>query len=1454
MNASFAPSLFEVAQPLARRSSADTLLRAGVALADQLGRGEPIDAAVLRAAMEAACGASDAAGAWSWKDAYEAGEVALVLFLRRFGPALRAAAPTPAAQLAKLVRLAAMLPTHTRRTEESVALQQFSTPLPLGHVAAAAAALTPVDLVLEPSAGTGLLAIHAELTGAKLLLNEWAETRVGLLRGLFPHAPVTRHDGEQVNDRLGAGPRPSVVLMNPPFSASHRIEGRHAEAALNHIRSAFARLAPGGRLVAITGEGFAPDRPAWREAFERLAERGARLVFSAGLAGAAYAKQGTATETRLSVIDRDPEGKPGVLASPIGVLLDVGALLARVAADIPPRLEVRAAAAPARATFLTGLGKRATPRVVAPRLTLGKAAEDVVPLVYEVRDTPPAASFAQAALYEPYALQTIRIPGANAHPTQLVQSAAMASLAPPKPTYQPLLPSRVITEGLLSDAQLESVIYAGQAHATHLAGSWVVDETFDTVAVAPEGAANAVRFRRGWFLGDGTGCGKGRQVAGILLDNWLQGRRRALWVSKSDKLIEDAQRDWRALGQEPLLVVPLSRYAPGKPVTLPEGILFTTYATLRGESRAANETRLDQVAAWLGENFDGVIVFDEAHAMANAGGGSGERGDVAPSQQGRAGLRLQNRHPDARVVYVSATGATTVQNLAYASRLGLWGGGDFPFASRPDFVAAMEQGGIAAMEVLARDLKALGLYAARSLSYEGVDVEMLDHELTPEQVAIYDAYADAYQIIHGNLTEALRVTKITGENGDTLNRNAKATARSAFESNKQRFFSHLITAMKCPTVIRSIGADLEAGSAAVVQVVSTGEALMERRIAEIPSEEWGDLQVDITPREYVLDYLKHSFPTQLFESYTDEDGNEQSRPARDEQGNPIASQEALEARDRMIEHLASLTPVQSALDQLVQHFGTEAVAEVTGRSRRIVRRRGSDGIDRLALENRPGSANLGETQAFQDDAKRVLIFSDAGGTGRSYHADLGAKNQRLRVHYLLEAGWKADAAIQGLGRTNRTNQVQPPLFRPVASSVKGEKRFLSTIARRLDTMGAITRGQRQTGGQGLFRAEDNLESPYARTALRHFYIDLYYGRVKCCSLADFEAMTGLSLVGQDGTLHDDLPPITTFLNRCLALRIGVQNQLFDHFAALLEAVVEGAIASGTYDIGLETLTAESFRVLDREVAYTHPGTGAQTLLLKIAERRRVDVLGLADALAWARDGLRFLVNGKTGRAALQARAASETREDGTVIARVRLIRPAARETMPEEEFNRSHWREVSPAAFGKAWSAEAEAVPEFEDRAFHVVTGLLLPIWNRLPKDSLRVYRLVTDEGERIVGRLVPAETLQAVRQNLSLGEGAAMEPAEAWSAVLERGAMLHLADGLQIRRSLVSGLRRVELVGFAPGAKDQLKALGAISEIIQWRLRLFLPVSEQGPAVLAALLAQHPLLRVLAATAAVAS
>lgn len=675
------------------------LVMAAQTLVVHLAKGRVIDAPALRSAMESAFGASDAQGAWSWNDAYEAVEAAQVLFLRRYGPAMFTRAKNdPARVLSMLKKIGALLPSETRRSEESHALQQFSTPPEFAYVASLMAAIAPGDVVLEPSAGTGLLAIFAELSGAKLILNEWAETRGRLLARLFPAAALAHYDGAQINDRLDGNLAPSVVLMNPPFSASPLIEGRHAPATCEHIRSALLRLRAGGRLVVITGESFAPTSNAWRRSFERLQEHG-KLIFTASLAGGFFARHGTSVESRLTIFDRTPAKNPKVFPAGFGPVGSFEELLALVLREVPSRMAL--SRLPARSTALPTPSQGALPfariKRPAPAASLTKPPElgvrhadaptstavghipaaEIVELLYEPRDwKAPEGGALSVGLYEPYAVQAIAIHGAKPHPTMLVQSTAMASVAPPKPSYRPHLPKSVIESGLLSDAQLESIIYAGEAHSDYLAGAFLVDESFDTVSAAPDDAETAVRFRRGYYLGDGTGAGKGRQVAGVVLDNWLKSRRKALWISKSDKLLEDAQRDWAALGGEKLQIVPQSHFKQGAPIQLAEGILFTTYSTLRSDERqgrdgALKRSRLSQIIDWLGADFDGVIVFDEAHALANAAGDKGERGEKAASQQGRAGLRLQNALPRARVLYVSATGATTVANLAYATRLGL---------------------------------------------------------------------------------------------------------------------------------------------------------------------------------------------------------------------------------------------------------------------------------------------------------------------------------------------------------------------------------------------------------------------------------------------------------------------------------------------------------------------------------------------------------------------------------------------------------------------------------------------------------------------------------------------------------------------------------------------------------------------------------------------------------------
>ena len=1476
------------------RSKPAALLAAASALLPNLEAGRALDAKTLREAMSAAFGANDGQGAWVWKDAYEAAEAAMVLFIQRYGRLMRREAGaepgSAAAMLAMLETLAALEPSQTRRSEEQLALQQFSTPLPLAYAALQAAAIRPGDIVLEPSAGTGMLAVMAECALAKLSnsersgnplhLNEIAAVRAGLLAGLFQDAPVTRHNAESIADYL-PDLRPTVVLMNPPFSASPGVQRIRHDVDLRHIRSAFSMLPAGGRLVAITSAGCIPGDAAWSRAFERF-DPPPRTVFSIAIDGRAYARRGTTFDTRLTVIDRDPANASGVPIDARASVPTAAGLLAAIAANVPPRQSVVPIAAPlVPAGDLFG---HAAARP-APRKRAAATAPNTRPADPQVRDwgpvaeldyeSPPANPEGKAAepeathtgVYEPWWPRTARIPGACEHPTPLVQSAAMAAVPHPVPAYRPMLPLRVVTDRLLSDAQFESVILAGQAHGRHLPALYRIGESWETVArvaddgdSVPETANNTdptctslepnsdatgdgevlsapVRFRRGWMLGDGTGCGKGRQVAAIILDHWLRGRRRTLWLSASDKLLEDARRDWAAIGGSEADIIPLGKFRQGADIPQESGILFATYATLRSPARQGKSSRLEQIVGWLADGMDegsrhafgGVIVFDEAHAMANAAGSKGSRGEAAPSQQGRAGLRLQNALPDARILYVSATGATTVPGLAYARRLGLWGGadtgGETPFEQRTDFVTAMEAGGVAAMEVVARDLKALGLYQARALSYDGVEVELLEHPLTPEQRRIYDAYAGAFKVIHRNIEDALKATGIM-EGDATLNKNAKSAALSAFEGAKQRFFGHLLTAMKCPSLIRSVESDLEAGHACVIQLVSTGEALLDRRIADIPVSEWDDISVDLTPREACLEYLAHAFPVQLQEPFTDDEGNLMSRPVTDAEGNPVLCQEAVAARDALIEKLAALPPVQAALDQILHRFGGEAVAEVTGRSRRVLRIADASG-ERLALRNRPASANLAETAAFMAGDKRILVFSMAGGTGRSYHADLGCGNTARRIHYLLEPGWRADQAIQGLGRTHRTHQASAPLFRPVTTDVKGERRFIATIARRLDSLGAITRGQRDSqtamggGDATLFKASDNLESSYAKVALRQFYIALWRGNIAGWSMDRFEDATGLKLIWE-GSLKEDLPPMPRFLNRLLALPIAEQNELFAELETRIETNIEQAIEAGTHEQGVETIRADSLTVASRETVHVHEISGATTELVEIVRRDRLVPLAAEDALA-LRDG-RPVINARSKRAAVVLPAPSRMFEDGGVEARVRLIRPAAREPMAAEELAASNWEEAGGDRWHALWDAEIDGLPSHTESRLWLVTGLLLPIWDRLPGENMRVRRLATDAGESLLGRVLTPEQAHAFRDAFGLAGGPVMSPAEMHEAVLIRGASFDLANGWRLARRRLMGAGRVEIEGPADGDLAALKRMGCATEIVSWRTRVFVP------------------------------
>ena len=394
--------------------------------------------------------------------------------------------------------------------------------------------------------------------------------------------------------------------------------------------------------------------------------------------------------------------------------------------------------------------------------------------------------------------------------------------------------------------------------------------------------------------------------------------------------------------------------------------------------------------------------------------------------------------------------------------------------------------------------------------------------------------------------------------------------------------------------------------------------------------------------------------------------------------------------------------------------------------------------------------------------------------------------------------------------------------------------------RRLDSLGALTRGQRQTGGQNLFDPADNLESDYAKDALVTWFHLLNRGKLTSISCDDFTTRTGLELHDQDGVLKDELPPIQRWLNRLLALPIALQNVIFDEFLTLVETRVAAAREAGTLDVGVETIQCERATLVEDIVLRTDPVSGATSHLLTIETERRKTPITLDRVLDFARwdDSARFVRNAKSGRVALMSKARAWMDDDGLPIARLELQRPCRREYLHEADLGETAWEEIGRDTFTTLWEAEvAEALVTPEIETVRLATGLLLPIWSALPSDHMAVNRIVDEQGNSWLGRLVFEQHIVQLYGKLGLANPENLPvDAIARSVLSGRSVEVTRPFAMTLRRSLVNGKPRVEIVDAPSAQLPWLKSLGCFTEIISYKTRVFVPAND-AEAVLAKIL-----------------
>lgn len=1414
-----------------------------------------------------------------------------------------------------------MIPTQTKRSEEQISLQQFSTPPNIAYLASWVANIDKSDTVLEPSAGIGGLASFAKADGAKVYVNELSESRLDMLKQL-PFDGFFKENAEQIHNILPDSVSPSVVLMNPPFSSTGGRTKNSTKNAIPHIEQALLRLQDGGRLVAIVGKGMADDTPTFRNWYNEL-RKTYDIRANVGINGENYRKYGTTFDVQMLVIDKTGPQKGKTITGNYDDLREIPSLLEEVRndrnrkdqqlgtgtdnktdngavvnetrpeTDISDRLsegisgtnsdvgsrkpgrsngvskpvsdseqspgtdiDTAKQAGDLRSDDLRNAGGLENEHGVRNNAVetgkdtagkeLDKRVRDGSPKLEEVRketarrepvetkhsrnvgtdgqsdgntllnqkekQSPKKAAKKDNGIFAGYTPTKLTVKNAKSHPADIVESSAMSAVSAPVLTYKPNIPQELIDSGKLSDIQLESISYAGQAFEQKL----------------PNGQ------RKGFFIGDGTGVGKGRQIAGVILDNFNHGGKKALWISQASGLVEDARRDWKGLGGDAGDVLQYDDVKKKKAGlgAYDKGILFTTYNMLGAPT---GEKHLKAITDWLGKDFDGVIVFDEAHNMSNIAPTKGARGKKDPAKRAQRGVELQRMLPNARVLYASATGATNVNNLLYAERLGLWGEGT-QFVDAQDFVAKISKSGIAAMELVARDMKGMGDYLARSISYDGVEFDRLTHNLTQDQLYMYDTMCEAWQVILQNVEKAI---------GDTK---SPKNASSAFWGSLQRFYESIITSFAVPSVIEDMEKELAAGHSCVIQLVNTREAAQNRavdKLRESGSEDYDDL--DLTPRETIEQFLINSFPVEQFEEYIDADGNTSKRAVVDSSGNPVINKKALAARDELIEKLKDIRIPDSPIDMIINHFGVENVSEITNRKVRFVDQKDEKGnVKKVKVERNTDIAKISEAQDFNDGKTRILIFSKAGGTGMSYHADKNFKNQQQRVGYILQAGYNPETAIQGIGRINRSNQTSKPVFKLVQTDISAQKRFFTSIARRIEQMGALTRGQRQAGS-GLFSADDNLESDLSQSALEAFYKKLGTGKIPGLKAEEIFSKMGMKKYFYDeyGNFSPNkayLTDIPKFLNRIMALDVSTGNKAFDAFMEIRDSYYETAREAGTLDTGMENVKADKVDIENDSTVYTDPSTGAETRYIQAKVYNKPTVIKtLEDAKAY-KPNFQGIVRMEDGSVRAVYRIADQTNAMGIVQKRYRLQGASGSvvNTMNAKNLE-TRTEKVPETEWKDTWKEAVKSVPEYDESELHMITGALLPIWNKLPTEgTTKAMRITASDGTQYLGRIIPPKQIDAVLRGLGV-KGTSVKKeysgTDLYSAIMDK-AQVAVFNGmyggtLTVARRRVSGENRLEVSG---GNLFSLKNKypGVFSETIQYKTRYFIPSGDRGKEILA--------------------
>jgi len=614
-------------------------------------------------------------------------------------------------------------------------------------------------------------------------------------------------------------------------------------------------------------------------------------------------------------------------------------------------------------------------------------------------------------------------------------------------------------------------------------------EQVDALALA----ITQVQQGKGFIIGDQTGVGKGRFLAGMM--QWARQHGRVpIFVTEKSSLYADMMRDLASIevhtaaqpfrplitNESQRIVLPdntvLASYGnqaailteavenvvaghgltaqirdrKGRTVTQQFDAVFSTYSQFQTVQGA--QTTRQHVLQRLAPHA--MLLLDESHNAA----GSKDLSAVPPDELPRALYVRQMIANVQGVVYSSATWAKrpNVMDLYFQTDLGLLG-------SLETLVDATAKGGVPLQQIMSEMLAEVGQNVRRERDLAGISIEA-------QSVAVDLQQVDELSGVVGNIFQFSELVRgIAKDIQDLGNLHAEGSTNieaTNFASRLHNVVDQIMLAMKVGPVVEQARQAVADGRKPFIVLTNTLESFLKRELKRL------DVQigqpVDINFQQILLEWLEKCRTVT----------RKQPAPKTtwrlsDEELGPLAVRMFNQIRDAILGNAELAKLPASPIDWLLYRLRQEGikVGEITGRTNGLEYRAEGPPL----YYQRPATATtikgrqevlFGYNGRAGYDSLDALIANQSGATGLSAHASPeNGSDLRPRQMIFAQTDPNIDVFVQMMGRINRVGQVAPPGYSMLLTNMPAEQRPAAVLMKKLASLSANTTGKRESAVQ-----------------------------------------------------------------------------------------------------------------------------------------------------------------------------------------------------------------------------------------------------------------------------------------------------------------------------------------------------------------------------------------------------